>query len=472
MTDQRPAGRRAARKATRPVRPSGSAWAAVLTVVLAAGLVLTATGVGHEETVSVQRSVLPVERVVNTCLTPPGSGADQSAGQDPGQGFTVAAPLPEQARPTPQPSGGEVGVSSLGENDARPLAPEPSRAELAGFPLPATTAAHTVTATGGAAVGRSTVQTVRDAGADAAAARVCLAPRPRWWFTGAGAQPGQASTLVLANVDPGSAVVDVTVHGPDGVLPTLGTRGVTLEPGEARSFELVDLAPSAEDLAVHVEATRGRVAAGVWDVLDDGEGLEWLPAQEAASRVVRLAPLPRRAARRTLVVANPGEREQLVEVEISGREGAFAPTDAAQLRLAPGAVATADLTEAVAGPASAVIVRSSAPVAATVRSVRAGEVSYAGAAESLTGPAAAAFPAGATASVQLTAAGGGAQAAVVAYDGTGRRVADRELDLPPEGTAAWTVPRRADYVVVTPLRGRVGGGLVLTEGPSTTQVVL
>jgi hypothetical protein len=247
---------------------------------------------------------------------------------------------------------------------------------------------------------------------------------------------------------------------------------VTLEAGEVRSFDLVDLAPSAADLAVHVEATRGRVAAGVWDVLDDGEGLEWLPAQEAASRVVRLAPLPRRAARRTLVVANPGERELLVEVEISGREGAFAPTDAAQLRLAPGAVASADLSEAVGGPASAVIVRSSAPVAATVRSVRAGEVSYAGAAESLTGPAAAAFPASATASVQLTAAGGGGQASVVAYDGTGRQVADRELDLPPEGTAAWTVPRRAAYVVVTPQRGRLGGGLVITEGLSTTQLLL
>ncbi len=275
-----------------------------------------------------------------------------------------------------------------------------------------------VAAEGAAAVGRATFAV--DQARDAAAVGVgeCLAPRARWWFTGAGAGLDHASTLVVANLDPGRAVLDVEVHGPDGLVDSIGTRGITMEPGEVQTIPLVEVAPQTDELAVHVEASRGRVVAALADSFATqpaaAPGRDWIPVQSDASQLLRLSPLPARADRRTLVVANPTDREALADVEVSTGSGTFVPTDVPQLRVPPGTVVTADLGPAVGKEASAVLLTSPVPLTATVRSTRAADVTYTAAAPLLDGPAAAVLADDTVPTLQLTAGDDGGTAKVTA----------------------------------------------------------
>ncbi len=323
-------------------------------------------------------------------------------------------------------------------------------------------------------MGRGTFQVDRADGG--IAAQECLAPRSRWWFTGGGAALDHQSQLVMANVDPGPAVVDVVVQGPDGVAEDLGTRGITLAPGEVRTIDLVEIAPQSDELAVHVEAARGRVVAGLSDSFATEPaaepGLEWVPVQQEAARSVRLSPLPGRADRRTLVVANPADREALVEVKVSGESGAFAPTGVEQVAVPAGSVVTADLTDAVGKDASAVLLRSEVPVTATVRSSLGSDVSYAAAGPVIDGPAGAVLDEDAPAEVQLTAGKEGGAAQVTAYSAGGQKVGSTELKVPATATLAWSPGSKAAYVVVTPVRGALSGGVSLEGDAGLTQLAL
>jgi hypothetical protein len=118
-----------------------------------------------------------------------------------------------------------------------------------------------------------------------------------------------------------------------------------------------------------------------------------------------------------------------------------------------------------------VVLRAPVPVAATLRSVSGEDTSYAAAAPALTGPGAALLAPG-SASVQLTAAGGGAEAALVAYDDAGEQVDSDDLRLQPGATGSWSPGRSAAYVVVTPREGRLAGGVVTSADGGTTQVAL
>jgi hypothetical protein len=351
-----------------------------------------------------------------------------------------------------------------------------ARGELQSLRVPGRGAALGLTATGDAAVGRGTFQVDEATDADALAAQECLSPRARWWFTGGGAGLDHQSELVMANLDPGPAVVDVVVHGPEGPVDSVDTRGITVGPGEVRTLDLVEVAPQSDELSVHVEASRGRVVAGLADSFATTPaaepGLEWVPSQAEASRTVRLAPLPRQADARTLVVTNPGEREALVDVEVSGESGSFAPTDVAQVRVPPGSVVTADLGNAVGRDASAVVLRSPVPVAATVRSSLGADVSYAAAVPVLDGPAAAVLREGVQAAVQLTAGESGGSAVATAYASDGSEVDSAELEVEPTATTAWSPEGRAAYVVVTPRRGQLAGGLSLASGAGVSQLAL
>ena len=84
----------------------------------------------------------------------------------------------------------------------------------------------------------------------------CVAPRADWWFTGAGAGIDHLSDLVMTNVDPGPAVVDIRVLGADGEIETIGTRGVTIAPGDTTRVALADVAPQNDDVVVWVQASR------------------------------------------------------------------------------------------------------------------------------------------------------------------------------------------------------------------------
>ncbi len=304
----------------------------------------------------------------------------------------------------------------------------------------------------------------------------CAAPRARWWFTGAGATVDHQSELVLTNVDPGPAVVDVTAIGPDGAIDTLGTRGLTIAPGESLTLPMVDVAPQSDELAVRVDASRGRVVAGMADSYApdeaDRSAIEWIPAQVEASRLVRLGGAPAKADSRTLLVANPSRFEALVAVEISAKSGAFAPTGSSELRVPPDSVVAVDLGDSIPAEPSAVRLRSSVPITASLRSTVGGDSSYAGPLEVLDGPAAAHVIDGANAAVQLTAGSQAASVEVVGYDADGEELDTTTLEIPASATATWRPQGRVDHMVVSPGTGRVSGAVSLTGDAGVSQMPL
>jgi hypothetical protein len=333
----------------------------------------------------------------------------------------------------------------------------------------------TVVATGGPAAGLFGFRTARRA-ASTLAVSPCVAPRAEWWFTGAGGGLDHSSTLLLTNVDPGPAVVDLRVLGPDGEVETVGTSGITLPPESRKRIDLTDIAPQTDELALEVHADRGRVAASVLDSLSTGPsalpGQEWLPGADRASRTVLLAGLPARAANRTLLVGNPSDREAVVEVRVSGRSGAFVPAGLDPVTVAPGGLERVDLDDVLpAGEPVALRLRSRVPVVASVRSGGAADHAYGGPVAPLSAPAAAVLPDGTDGSVQLTAGRSAAEVTVAAYGDSGRLVTGTTVSLTPGATRAWAPPKSAGYVVATPSRGSVSGAVVYA-GPGVAVVPL
>lgn len=290
----------------------------------------------------------------------------------------------------------------------------------------------------------------------------CVAPRADWWFTGAGAGIDHLSDLVMTNVDPGPAVVDIRVLGADGEIETVGTRGITIAPGDTTRVALADVAPQNDEVVVRVDASRGRVAAVLSDRFAPRKagppGLEWLTGTEEPGRLLRLVGLPARATGRTLLVGNPSDLEALVDLEVSGSRGSFVPSGFETLSVPPGAVRAVDVTDLLPGKeAMAVRLQAQVPVVASVRSVSGSDSSSSATVVPLDDPAAVPVLPGSTNTVQLSAGAGGATVRVAGYTAKGRPTGDDEVTLDPMSTTTWRPEKDTGYVVVTPLKGNVYG---------------
>lgn len=333
-------------------------------------------------------------------------------------------------------------------------------------------AATTLVAEGGLAGGLATVRVDRDSGGRLAV-QECLAPGTHWWFTGAGAGLDHTSTLVLANPDPGPAVVDIRVLGPDGPVETVGTRGLTLGPGDTTALDLLEVAPQGDELAVEVTTSRGRVVAAVADRFSASAGadpgFEWIPAQARAARVVRLAPVAARASQYTVVVANPGAREARVEVAVAGATGSFAPTEGAEISVPPGTVVTSPLPRDVVREPVAVTLRSTSAVTATVRAVDGNDHAYAAALTPSDRAGLAVLPDRTRATAQVTAGADGASVRVQALAEDGTALRSRVLEVDPGATGGWQVPQAAATVRVEPRKGSVVAAVAL-DGDGIAQV--
>lgn len=447
-------GGRRAERAGRRSGPGARVCVAVLAVAVALVVVAgRATPPSADGTDGPVRTTRPVERTLLVCPDDASAGdlvarlrSEVRAGLAPVGAAEGGPPAPERDL--------ELSVGALG-GATDPLGLSRGELEAVGGPAPV------VAGRGPAAVGLFAARTDRVRGA-AATAR-CVAPRGTWWFAGAGAGLDHASHLVLANPDQGPAVVDLTLYGPDGPVDTVATRGLQVRPGESLSLPLAELAPQTDELLVRVAATRGRVAAAVLDRFARSAasrpGLAWLPDAERPERRLLLAGLPDRAGARTLLVANPGDRQALVDVEVAGAAGSFAPAGLGQISVAPGSVATVDVTDAVpAGEPVALRVAATVPVVASVRTA-AGDSTYAGPAPALTGPAAAVLPDGARSTVQLTAGNEGSVVRLTGRTSNGEVTGRTRLRLPAGGTAGWTPSRGTGYVLAEPIRGRVAGAV-------------
>lgn len=435
----------------------GATTAAVLVLVAALAVALT-RGEQPADVTGGSEGAL-VDRTQLSC--PSTSLADMSGAGV--QARSVAGAVPADDGGEPLGGSGRVDSAVVG-GDPADLGLERGRLT----PLDSDGDSRFVDAEGELAAGLFGFRT--DESGTAAAVGSCTAPRSSWWFTGLGADLDHGSQLVLANLDPGPAVVDLRVLGPDGEIDTIGTRGVTVAPGETTTFSLADVAPQTAELVVNVQASRGRVAVAASDRFARGPaapvGFAWVGDAERPSRTVRLAGVPATATTKTLVVGNPSDSEALVEVEVAGAGGAFVPTELEEVSVSPGTVETVELAEVLPSrEAVAVRVRSQVPVTATLRAASRSDVTYADVATPLPGQATAPVPARGRTTLQLTAGATDAVARVEGFDEDGRSTGDARLELAPTATDTWRPARGTAYVVVAPVQGAVYGAAVY-DGPT------
>lgn len=453
------AGRRVAERPTREPRDRGAVVPVVLLLVAAAAIVLTrgtqpADVAGGTDGALVDRTQLACPTSDLPDLSAAGVRATAQAG------LLATDEQGDELGDT-----GELGSALPGDD---PSSLDLGRGELTDLDDPAD--GPYLDASGDLAAGLFGFRTDRRSGATAASAvGACVAPRASWWFTGAGADLDHSSELVLTNLDPGPAVVDLNVYGPDGEVDTIGTRGITVAPGGTTTLSLADVAPQSPELMVNVEASRGRVAVAASDRYAVRPaapvGFSWLGDATAPSRRVRLAGVPSAAASSTLVVGNPGDSEALVQVEVAGRNGSFTPTELEDLSVAPGSVETLDLTDVLPEKeAVALRVRAQVPVLASLRAATRNDVTYADVATPLTGPAVAPVLTGARTTLQLTAGAEPATAAVEGFDDAGKSTGSDELSIDATATTTWRPARGTAYVEVRPTGGAVFGAAVYDQG--------
>ncbi len=214
----------------------------------------------------------------------------------------------------------------------------------------------------------------------------CAAPARQWWFVGAGSSTERDSTLVLSNVDGTDAVVDVTLRTADGVAETVGTDGVRVRAGETVTMRVSGEVAGEDEVAIEVDATQGRVVAGVaddWSGGVDSLGSDWLPASPAPATSVLLPGVVDPGPRSALVVANPTDTTTPVRLSVVDESGTFVPTGRqSRLTLPAGSLTSVPLPDDI-GDAAAVLVEADTPVQATARVASGSDIGYAVAAPDL-----------------------------------------------------------------------------------------
>lgn len=206
----------------------------------------------------------------------------------------------------------------------------------------------------------------------------CSTASTRIWLVGGGTRVGRRGRLLLANPAAAPAEVDVTVHGPRGVVEAPSGLGVVV-PAESQTALRIDaLAPELDAVAVRVQARSGRVSASLHDTYVRGStpsGADDVTA--AAPAAVRqvvpgvsVAPaagmeLPSSATDPGAVavrVVNPGAAELVARVTLLGDAGELVLPDGV-VTVGPGEVRDVPVTEVLPGLYSAVVV-ADAPVVA------------------------------------------------------------------------------------------------------------
>ncbi|WP_068921437.1 DUF5719 family protein [Planobispora rosea] len=223
----------------------------------------------------------------------------------------------------------------------------------------------TVTATGSGAAGLESAQTRRETSGRhrGLAGTRCVEPAASTWLVGPG--PAAADvTLHLTNADLAGAVVEILIYSGEGQVVNETGGILTLDPGESRTVDLADLAPSPLVMAVQVRTGPGRVTAGARAVMDDGRGVDWLPVSAPPATRVVVPAVPGGGGRRELLVATPADTDTLVEVKALTPDGTYALKGRELVEVPAGSVATVDLSTGIGGQPAALVLTSETPIVA------------------------------------------------------------------------------------------------------------
>jgi hypothetical protein len=167
------------------------------------------------------------------------------------------------------------------------------------------------------------------------------------------------------------------------------------------------------------------------------------------------------------VVANSGDDEVRAEVKVVTDDSVFAPEGAPEIRVAPQSVERVtlsdELAKAVADGVDGLVVTSSAPVTATVRSLVAGDLSHAVPSDQVTGSATVLVPDGEK-SLVLAGADRAGAVTVVSRSASGDRLASKRVEVSRGRGITVAVPDDAALVTVASRRITLTGAVLGTDG--------
>lgn len=298
----------------------------------------------------------------------------------------------------------------------------------------------------------------------------CPEPRASWWFVGAGGAVIHDTVLRITNPRTGAAVVDIDVFGKFGAVEAPGLRGITVPPGETRTIDIGETAPSTDNLAIRVVAQRGLVAVSAADRFNIGvvgsSAFEWLPAQSTPSTATTLTGLPPKADVASLMVVNPGTVEAVAEIQVIGKTGTFSPRSFKPFTIPPRSVATLPVKSILDGSSLAIRVISERRLTATVRTVVGNDTAYATGALVVRSESAFAVPTGkgrlVFSSLKLAA-----DVKVYAYDAKGRSLFAKTVKVPAQGSASVQLASTVRFVRMVPAKSGVIAGFAMTSNRGT-----
>ncbi|MEP6667222.1 MAG: DUF5719 family protein, partial [Nocardioidaceae bacterium] len=336
-------------------------------LLAAAAVAVTATASPTRQAVDRTPEVVPTTSVQLSC---PGSPTDRRTSTSL---FAVAPPRDDTTETSP---GGELTALPLASTRQRPVA----FSEEVGVPVATRLTTRdgpsvTVAGRGGLAEGAYAAQesVSQDRQLSGLAISACQQPADGWWFNGLDTSVGSTARLVLSNPTPAVAVVDLKFYGPDGVVKSVGARGIPVAPQSRQSLDLAKFAPGLDAVTLHVLANRGRVTAAINVSRVTGataSGSDWISPASAPSTDLLVNPGDSGPGEQRLVVTNPGRREALVQVRVLDAGGPFTPTDLKDIQIKPGRTEVVDISDITQNSSAALNVTSTVEVTAATVSER------------------------------------------------------------------------------------------------------
>ncbi len=308
----------------------------------------------------------------------------------------------------------------------------------------------------------------------------CRPPVADQWFTGVGAGAKHRSVLQLVNPDGGRAVVDIEVLGRRGEVEVPALRGLAISGGETRRFDLAEVVPRRDDLALHVTTLRGRVSASVLDTFQEigrsgSGGRDGLDSQDAPSTSNLLLGIPSGKGQRTLVIANPGTDEGRATVRLVTADSVFTPAEAEDVVLPPRSVIRVGLAPLLSAAGKgdknrAYGVQVDSTVEATVGLVMfvEGDLAQGVATPPLAGPGTVALPKAAKELVLGGATGPGV-VTLSLWTKAGKSLPTQRVEVSADRGFLVDLPRQARLMTITPARSEISA-VVLVTGDGATLV--
>lgn len=301
------------------------------------------------------------------------------------------------------------------------------------------------------------------------------------WLVGGGGAPGRQERLLLTNPGANEVVVDVTLHGADGVVASSAGRGLVV-PARSRTALLLDsISGNEQRPVVQVVVRGGAVQATLNDAWLDGSvpaGVDDIgpAAPPSTTLVIPAVPVDGSATLRVLV---PGSQDAVVQVRTIDAGGGAPLPKGGVSTVKAGTVVDIPLDGLAAGT-RALQVAADVPVVAGAVVVRRagaarGDFAWSTATPALTGLGGSALASGAgpapDRSLSIVATGGSAQVEVSTVDADG--VAATTSRAVPADTLVTLPLGAAASVWVRPVSGtgQVRAAVVETLGKGADQLV-